>query len=230
MPLALFDLDNTLADRERAFLACARLLLTQHERPEEHVPWLVQADGDGLVPRHEFLAAVRDHLHLAASVDDLLRWYSQTYPTCYVPEPESVEALCELKDAGWLLGIVTNGRTATQLEKVRRTGLDAVVDVVCVSEDLGVRKPEPAIFHEAARRCGAPLSGWMVGDSPAADVGGGAGVGLRTAWIHRQRAWNANDGAPPDLVAARIAEVTAHLLRDPVRHKIAGALDTTGVR
>jgi len=49
-------------------------------------------------------------------------------------------------------------------------------------------------------------------------------------WIHREREWNATDGALPDLVAARVAEVTAHLLRDPLRHKIAGALDPTGVR
>jgi len=211
MPLALFDLDNTLADRERAFEACARLLLDEHRLPVEHLPWLVETDGDGLVPRPQFLEAVRDRLGLAATVDDLMRWYAETYPTCYVPEQESIETLRRLKDAGWLLAIVTNGKTATQSEKIRRTGLGVAVHAVCISEDLGVRKPDPAIFHEAARRCGAPLVGWMVGDSAAADVGGGAGVGLHTAWLHRHRTWNSL-AAPPDLIAGCVADVAVHLL------------------
>lgn len=211
MPVALFDLDNTLADRERAFRICAGLLLEQYDLPPEHLPWLVEADGDGLVPRPKFLEAVRNHLGLTVTVGDLDRWYAETYPTCYTPEHESVAALRTLKDAGWLVAIVTNGQTVVQFEKVRRTYLDTVVDVVCVSEDLGLRKPDPAFFREAARRCGAPLTGWMVGDSPSADVGGGAGVGLKTAWLHRQRAWDP-DAEPPDVVADRVAEVAAHLL------------------
>ncbi|RBY81275.1 HAD family hydrolase [Blastococcus sp. TF02-09] len=211
MPLALFDLDNTLADRERAFRLFAAQLLEQHGLPPEHLPWLIQADGDGFVPRPQFLEAARQHLGLAVMLDELIRWYDATYPTCYVREPDSIKALRTLKQAGWLLAVVTNGRTSIQSEKVRRTGLDAVVDVVCISEDVGVRKPDPAIFYEAARRCGAPLTGWMVGDSASADVGGGAGVGLRTAWLHRQRTWDPA-AEPPDLVVDRVADVAAHLL------------------
>jgi FMN phosphatase YigB (HAD superfamily) len=211
MPLALFDLDNTLADRESAFRLCAARLLEQHDLPPEHLPWLIEADGDGFVPRPQFLEAARRHLALAVTLEELLRWYAAIYPTCYVLERESIGALRTLKEAGWLLAIVTNGRTTTQSEKVRRTGLDSVVDIVCISEDLGVRKPDPAIFYEAARRCGAPLTGWMVGDSASTDVSGGAGVGLRTAWLHRQRTWDPI-AVQPDFVAGCVTDVAAHLL------------------
>lgn len=211
MPLALFDLDNTLADRERAFSRCAARLLEHHGHSREHLSCLIDADGDGLVPRPQFLEAARRHLGLAVTLDELMGWYAATYPTCYVPEHESIEVLRTLKEAGWLLAIVTNGRTTTQTEKIRRTRLDTVVDIVCISEDLDMRKPDPAIFREAAQRCGAPLTGWMVGDSASADIGGGAGVGLRTAWLRRRRTWDPL-AEPPCFIADRIADVAAHLL------------------
>jgi FMN phosphatase YigB (HAD superfamily) len=45
----------------------------------------------------------------------------------------------------------------------------------------------------------------MVGDSGAADVRGGQGVGLRTIWIHRARTWDLG-GPEPD---AQVADVPA---------------------
>ena len=100
-----------------------------------------------------------------------------------------------------------------QTEKMRRTGLDQVVDAVCVSEDLGVRKPDARIFQEAARRCGVPLAGWMVGDSPQADVLGGAGVGLSTIWLSRGRSWPA-EVAPPSRVVSSIQQAVEAILDD----------------
>lgn len=189
--LALFDLDNTLADRDRAFQLWADLFCTRFRLGEEARPWLLEADGDGFIPRRKFLASAQSRFGLTASVEELLQWYASTYPACYTREEQSISALTELRGSGWSIGVVTNGRLNQQSDKMRRTGLDEVVDAVCVSEDLGVRKPDPRIFHEAARRCGLLLSGWMVGDSPEADIVGGVGVGLQTIWLTRHRQWPA---------------------------------------
>lgn len=170
VPLALFDLDNTLADRDAAFRRWLRAFTAEHDVAAELMPWLVDADGDGFVPRPVFLGRVKERLGLSASVDAPVKAYDATYPACYVREEASITALEQLREAGWRVGIVTNGRTAQQLSKGVRTGLAEVADAFCVSEELGVRKPDRRIFEEAARQCGVPLAGWMVGDSAEADV------------------------------------------------------------
>lgn len=213
VPLALFDLDNTLVDRDRAFRRWTVVFCEQFRLGEDAAPWLVEADGDGVVARSAFMASARDRFSLTMSVDDLVEWYASTYPRCYVPEDGSRAALERLRAAGWGIGVVTNGRWEQQTEKVRRTGMDQVVDAVCVSEDLGVRKPDPRIFREAARRCGRPLRGWMVGDSPEADVLGGAGVGLRTVWLDRGRSWP-TPWEPPSRSVSTVEQAVRVLLEE----------------
>lgn len=56
---------------------------------------------------------------------------------------------------------------------------------------LGVAKPDPRIFHAAARAAGvAPHEVLHVGDDPALDVLGGLGAGMQTVWVNREgRDW-----------------------------------------
>ena len=57
--LLLLDLDNTLADREGAFLAWANVKAREWAPTEpDVVDYLVRQDDDGMRPRHEFLAAI----------------------------------------------------------------------------------------------------------------------------------------------------------------------------
>ena len=142
-----------------------------------------------------------------------MEWYSGTYPRCYSREDGSIAALQQLRAAGWAIAVVTNGVMTQQTEKMRRTGLDQFVDAVCVSEDLGVREPDARIFEEAARRCGLPLRGWMVGDSPVAEVVGGAGVGLRTLRLSRGRPWPA-ELKPPSRSLSTIQQAVEVILNE----------------
>ena len=54
---------------------------------------------------------------------------------------------------------------------------------------------------------------WMVGDSPEADIGGAAAVGLPSVWLHRGRGWTdaryAPDPSPPTALIAALAVVIA---------------------
>ena len=211
VPLALFDLDNTLVDRSSAFGRWLDGFMAEHGIGDELRSWLAQADGDGLVPRPVFLVRVKERLGLSASVDALLEAYDATYPACYVREEASIAALEQLRKAGWRVGIVTNGRTSQQRCKGTRTGVAGVADAFCVSEELGVRKPDRRIFEEAARQCGVPLAGWMVGDAAEADVAGGAAAGLRTVWLTRGREWN-SVLPPPDAAVGTVTHAVEVLL------------------
>lgn len=56
---------------------------------------------------------------------------------------------------------------------------------------LGVAKPDPRIFHAAARAAGVASHEVLhVGDDPALDVLGGLAAGMQTVWVNRQgREW-----------------------------------------
>jgi len=64
---------------------------------------------------------------------------------------------------------------------VKASGLAGLIDVCVVSEAVGCRKPDPAIFRIAAKRCGVDLAGgWMFGDHPEADIRAASDIGLNT--------------------------------------------------
>jgi putative hydrolase of the HAD superfamily len=84
------------------------------------------------------------------------------------------------------LALVTNGATCLQREKLERSGLAAHFDAVVVSGDLGVGKPDPAVFRRALSLVGAEADGAvMVGDTVERDIDGALAAGLRAVWINR---------------------------------------------
>ena len=152
-------------------------------------------DDDGMRDREELLTDVRERFGLEVPVDDLVEAYHVDYPAEFTFPDTSRAALRRLRSSGWKIAVVTNG-PRFQERKLEVTGLEDEVDAVCVSAVVGSWKPDPGIFAEAARRCGCPLEGWMVGDSAAADIRGGQGVGLRTIWFHRGRTWDLDGPLP----------------------------------
>ena len=81
--------------------------------------------------------------------------------------------LRDLRDAGVPVGVVTNGPTAGQWDKLRRTGVADLVDAAVVSQEFGVNKPDPSIFRRALELIGAePSETIFVGDNPVNDIGG----------------------------------------------------------
>lgn len=212
--LALFDLDNTLIDRQRVFLSWAVDFVAVHGLGEDAVEWILELDRDGFASREEVFGPLVERYALVSDVEHLLARYRVDYPGFIAPEPEVARQLDRLGDVGWCRAIVTNG-PPSQHVKIARAGLTACFEAVVVSDELGVEKPDRRIFAEAARRCGAPLGewaeSWMVGDAPGPDVGGGASAGLRTIWMHRGRRW---EGAapPPDAVAGSVEEAVEVLL------------------
>jgi FMN phosphatase YigB (HAD superfamily) len=107
--------------------------------------------------------------------------------------------------------VVTNG-PPSQMLKIEATNLVGEFDAICVSSIVGSKKPERRIFEEAARVCNVPLKGWMIGDSPQADIEGGRAAGLATIWMTRGREWDSSPFAPPDAEASTIVEAVSRIL------------------
>lgn len=210
--LAVFDLDNTLIDRVGLFRRWAAAFLERHGQWASELPLLVEADGDGAVPRSRFFEAVAHRYGLRAEVAALVDAYDRDYPTFAVPPPRAaLQALSALKDSGWRVAVVTNG-PPMQERVVDAAGLRGIADAVIVSSTVGLRKPDPAILALAATRARATLDGaWMVGDSPAHDIAAAANAGIRSVWIRRGRHWSETSFAPT-LTADTAAEAARHLL------------------
>ena len=178
--LACFDLDNTLIDRDGAFLAWARWWVDRAGLASDAVDWLVAHDNGGFTRRGELFARFQETFGVAVSVDE----YDREHPSFTWVEPAVLEGLAALRTAGWRVAVVTNGSVVQQTRKLEHTGIVDAVDYCCISEAVGVRKPDPRIFSIAAENTGAGLAGgWMVGDHPAYDIAGGINAGLSTIRI-----------------------------------------------
>ncbi|PBC79720.1 putative hydrolase of the HAD superfamily [Streptomyces sp. TLI_235] len=217
MPLLLFDLDNTLLPRDAAYRAWARDFLAEHRLPAADIDWFSTIDGSGYVPRSTVLGAAKRRYGLDHSMDLLLAHYRRGINAHIHCPATHVDALHAARASGWTLGIVSNGGTRPQLEKIRRTGLEQLVDGWVISEEARCVKPDPLIFEIAARRCGVSTAPgweagtWMVGDHGPADVAGAEVAGLRSVWLHLGRPW-AEQGYRPTLSAAGLPEAVGLVL------------------
>lgn len=160
--LALFDLDNTLVDRSTAFQAWAEEFVDAQGLDETALTFLLMADAHHSGPMDGFFVTVCQTFDLVTPSKQLWEQYRRRMPELASCRPEDLDALTALRQAGWRIGIVTNGMTDNQLGKIRNTGLDRLVDAWCISDDVGIRKPDPEIFRLASQRCDTTLSpGWM---------------------------------------------------------------------
>lgn len=107
------------------------------------------------------------------------------------------------------LGLVTNGASCLQREKLAASGLGGYFEVVVAAGDVGAGKPDAAMFREALARLGAAAHDTtMVGDNLERDIDGALDAGLRAVWLNRDGA--ARPPARPDLVEiSTLAELPA---------------------
>ena len=210
MPLVLIALDDTLLDRSGAFRLWAKGFLDEIGAPHDDLDWLLSVDADGLTPRWDLADLIRDRYQLNVPSIDILEELHEGPLEFERLDPLVGCALQIAGDAGFVPVVVTNGQAEVQDGRIRRTGLDRYIADWVISERAGVSKPNPRIFALAAQRVRMRLGGaWVVGDSPEADIGGAAAMGLPSVWLHRGRDWTDNRFAPTKVVGNVIQGLSA---------------------
>jgi putative hydrolase of the HAD superfamily len=99
-----------------------------------------------------------------------------------VPRPDATPTIIELHKRGYILGIIANTITETEIpDWMEAEGIKKYFKSVVLSSKVRYRKPGPEIYWEAARRAGVePSKCAYVGDNPIRDVEGthAAGFGM----------------------------------------------------
>lgn len=100
--------------------------------------------------------------------------------------PETEAFLKALRAQGAHLALLTNGVPDLQREKLVGAGLQEAFDLVLVSGEIGLGKPDPRPFRMALCAFGVgPEEAVMVGDNPERDIQGALRAGVRAVWVDR---------------------------------------------
>lgn len=132
--------------------------------------------------------------------------------------PGVARLLHDLHAAGATLGLVADTRIGTYRNVLRQHDLFDCFDVLAISEEIGVEKPDARIFRFALDRLRIPERDWprvaMVGNNLARDIKGANALGLIGIWF----AWNdryplapAGDAEQPTYQVGNAAELRALL-------------------
>lgn len=221
----LFDLDDTLTDRtacwrkfvdrlaiEPSFALDTRDLDAVHRA-------IVKSDQSGHRPKKELFAELAAALPFgsritAATLED---YWTITFPSCMVGKAELIETLTTLRKKRKLkLGIVANGPTTIQNQKIDALGIRVLIDVVSISEAVGHEKPARGIFDATlAPMKVLPEQALFVGDNPEYDIRAAASIGMRTAWMSNGKRWPANIMPRPNFTIDTLPEVLESLVVSP---------------
>ena len=118
------------------------------------------------------------------------------------------------------LGIIANQPSAVR-DAMRRDGLEGYFDVWGVSDDVGLEKPDPALFVHVLKEAGVePQMSVMVGDRLDYDVRPAKAAGMHAVWVLRGE-------APDDPTPVQLAEADMSIRGLNELASALGALEVT---
>lgn len=202
----LFDFDETLQDRTLAFEGYMDAFLdeylpniSQKEREAHKQDMRITGNG-GYVNRVEWCTNLVKMWGWENAPDAtvLANHYDYNFGDFNVIFENSIPLLKELKARGYLTGVITNGPSVLQNHKMDTSGLRPYCDIVVVSGDEGVHKPDPRLFEITAERLGVkPQECVYVGDHPVNDIQGALSAGMGA--IRMNFGWFKNKDLRPDV-------------------------------
>ena len=184
----LFDFDETLQDRTAAFESYMDSFLdafcpdiSADEREKRKQDMRVTGNG-GYVNRIEWCEQLCDMWgwNDAPPAETLANHYDTCFGDHNVIFSESEKLLAKLKSRGYIVGIITNGPSYLQHHKLDNSSLADYCDIMIVSGDIGIHKPDPEIFRYTADKLGLETSECVyVGDHPVNDIQGALESGMK---------------------------------------------------
>ncbi|MEN5173021.1 HAD-IA family hydrolase [Acinetobacter higginsii] len=202
----IFDLDQTLLDRTTSLIKFLTWqinffqLISANDR-EPFIQRFLELDDNGKVWKdHVYENLIQEFSIQGHSKEILLTSYIRNFNkfSCCFEHVENV--IIQLKQQGYLIGLISNGRTPFQEHNFYALGLAEFFSSIIVSEAVGIRKPDPAIFLLSCQQLGVhPQDCIFVGDNELADIQGAKAVGMKTIFFH-----------PNPAISSAIADANFH--------------------
>lgn len=161
--VVVFDLDDTLL-YEIDFLKSAFKEIAIKVKGEQ---WL--SLWESMLQWYYNGENVFDHLIAESnsySKGELVDIYRNHFPQISL-NTGAIEILQFCKENEWILGVITDGRSVTQRNKLKATGILSYFDKIIISEEFGTEKPNKEnykVFHEFDAK-----SYCYIGDNPKKD-------------------------------------------------------------
>lgn len=225
----VFDLDNTLVPTAQCYNhACdaARMMLVDDFHLSKEI-------SDSIVNRYHYLSYVEQPFHAQNKLsvwewrEDLFKQAVETFTanksTVDVSVlhkhyhevvlkgmviPQKVQSLLRELRKKFKLGILTNGDSKHQWEKVKNCEAEMFVDTVVVSGDHDMYKPDPRIFCIVCRKLGLENRQCiMVGDLLSTDILGSQNAGFKGSILVEGRDIDRLHEIKPDHVISDVSQL-----------------------
>jgi len=196
--VVIFDLDDTLVDHSSALRAGAHAL-AKAARPDTNADEFAaqwKAIHAEKYPRYlrgelRYENMCRERIWEAIdtslppkAADALFAAYMNAYRAAWRLFGDVLSCLAALST--YRLGIISNGRSSEQREKLKILGIEHHFEHVAVSDEAGMAKPDPRIFLGAcAAMHVAPESAVFVGDNRDIDYLAARAAGMSAVWLDR---------------------------------------------
>jgi len=190
----LFDIDNVLYNSSyqvemarraavEAMIKVANWNITVEEGMEK-LEEIVKRYGSNFNKHYDMLMGNRKDKHKVVAAGIVA--YHNTKRVYLKPYDDTIPTLTRLKSSGYKIGVITDGLSVKQWEKLVRLGLQDMFDVVLVSEEAGVEKPDPLIFEKACEELEVLCEDCVyVGDRLDTDIIGANKAGMTSVRLLR---------------------------------------------
>jgi putative hydrolase of the HAD superfamily len=189
-----FDFYDTLGYIESAVVETGRRELAQMAGlgEAEFAPlWRANREARTLGTAGDLTTQLRDMLGSiglappASLIAEMARLEERAWERAVRLYPDTKPALRELRRRGYRLGIISNCSVQAGA-MIDFHGLRALVDTTLLSFEVGVAKPDPAIYEQACAALGLPPEACgFVADGAGGELEGARAVGLLTVRIDR---------------------------------------------
>lgn len=186
----LFDLDNTLIDRQKAFTEMLFRTYRKYFNDDNYINQLVKDtltfDDGGKVERIDAFNKLIDKYKITEfNANELsTNWSKESGSVVYLFD-DVIPTLTNLKEK-YRLGIVTNGDYSSQKRKLDSINIYHLLDYTLISSEINIRKPDPRIFKYACQKMGFNEDECIyVGDSYDRDIVGALNAGLDAIYVSR---------------------------------------------
>jgi putative hydrolase of the HAD superfamily len=149
--------------------------------------------------------------------EDLMVWI-ETHYYQRTMRPEMPTVLDAIQRLGYKIGLISNVNSLGQVPyNLKQYGILQYFNPIVLSSEYKRRKPDPAIFHYAARLSNSPTSECIyIGDRISRDIVGAKRAGFKLA-IQIKHDFNhgeSDEGATPDLILSNMTELLEILQKE----------------